>query len=281
VSGAGGFVGRRLIPLLAERHHVIALARRPLEGVETVVGDLAARDVRLPERLDAVVHLAQSRRHREWPGGAADMFAVNVDATFRLLAHAAGSGASHFVLASTGAVYAPAAGPLRENAALGPKGFYPRSKLAAEILAEAYATDLAVAILRPFAIYGAGQESMLVANLAHRVRDGEEIVVEGDPGLRINPIHVDDAARAFAAALTLEGSLVVNVAGGEVVSVAQLAGLLAEVAGTPARIRHTDGASPSVVGDTTRMRARLGVTPRVALRDGLAGVISRPAGPAR
>jgi nucleoside-diphosphate-sugar epimerase len=278
VTGAGGFLGSRLVPLLAERHEVVALARRPVQGAETVVADLATGLPALPERLDAVIHLAQSRRYREWPAGAADMYAVNVGAAFGLLEHARRAGATHFVLASTGAVYAPADGPIREDAPFGPAGFYPRSKLAAEVLAEGYASDLVTAILRPFAIYGAGQEGMMVANIAARVAAGEEVVVQGDPGLRMNPIHVDDAARAFAAALELPAPGAFNVAGDEVVTLPALVELLAELAGVPPRLRHAEGASPSLVGDTARMRDVLGVAPRVGLREGLAGVVSRLAG---
>ena len=278
MTGAGGFLGSRLVPLLAERHEVVALARSPIDGVETIVADLAAAPPSLPARLDAVVHLAQSRRYREWPGGAADMYALNVAVPFRLLEHARDAGASHFVLASTGAVYAPSDDPLHESSPLRPTGFYPRSKLAAEVLAGGYERDLAVAIMRPFAIYGPGQEGMMIANVAARVHAGDEVVVQGDPGLRLNPIHVDDAARAFAAALELPASGSFNVGGPEVVSLTALAALLAELAGVPARIRHAEGASPSLVADTTRMREHLGVLPEITLRDGLAGVLSRLAG---
>ena len=42
---------------------------------------------------------------------------------------------------------------------------------------------------------------MLVPSLIERVVNGEVVTVEGDPGLRINPIYVDDAVRVFEPAL--------------------------------------------------------------------------------
>ena len=57
---------------------------------------------------------------------------------------------------------------------------------------------------------------MLVARLAERIVAGEEIVVDGDPGLRINPIHVEDAVRAFEPALTWPVSGAFDMAGPEV-----------------------------------------------------------------
>jgi UDP-glucose 4-epimerase len=276
VTGASGFLGRRLVALLADSgHDVIAVARRPLDHVETVVGDLAVELPPLPNRVDAVIHLAQSGRYREWPGGAADMYGVNVDAAFRLLERARRGGVSHFVLASTGAVYAPSDEPVTEDAPLGPQGFYARSKLAAEVLAHGYADDMVTAVLRPFAIYGRSQKGMLVANLAARVSGRDEVIVQGNPGLRINPVHVDDAARAFAAALTLPESGAFNVAGDEVVSVTRLVERLADAAGSPARIRHVEGPSASLVGDVARMRDVLGAPPRVSLREGLATIFSQ------
>ena len=265
VTGATGFLGRHLLPELAERHEVVALARRPVDGIETVVADLAG-DFPVPDGLDAVVHLAQSRRYREWPEGAADVYAVNVNATFRLLGRA-----ERFVLASTGGVYAPSSDPLDEDAPLAPTGFYPRSKLAAELLAGPYGA----VILRPFFIYGPGQEGMLIASLATRVQAGDEVVVQGDPGIRITPIHVSDAVRAVVAAVELGRPATVNVAGAEAIALTELVQLLAELDGRDPRIRHAEDAGGDLVADIRRMRQLLGVTPAVSLRDGLAGVLAR------
>jgi UDP-glucose 4-epimerase len=266
VTGATGFLGRHVLPVLAERHNVVAMARRPVADFETVVADLTD-EFELPAGLDAVVHLAQSRRYREWPEGAGDMYAVNVHATFRLLARA---GTGRFVYASTGGVYAPSPAPLREDDPVAPSGFYPRSKLAAEVLVGGYADRLAAVILRPFFIYGAGQEGMLVPTLAGRVLAGEEVMVQGNPGIAISPIHVADAARAVAAAVELGRPAVINVAGVESITLTELVTLLGELAGRTPQIRHTEGEAPDLVADIDRMRTLLGVTPVVSLREGLA-----------
>jgi UDP-glucose 4-epimerase len=266
VTGATGFLGRHVLPVLAERHEVVAMARRPVEGFETIVADLTD-EFELPAGLDAVVHLAQSRRYREWPEGAVDMYAVNVHATFQLLAR---TGAGRFVYASTGGVYAPSPAPLREDDSVAPSGFYPRSKLAAEVLVGGYADRLAAVILRPFFIYGAGQEGMLVPTLAGRVLAGEEVMVQGNPGIAISPIHVADAARAVAAAVELGRPAVINVAGVESITLTELVTLLGELAGRRPQIRHTEGEAADLVADIGRMRTLLGVTPVVSLREGLA-----------
>src|SRR5207245_1959041 len=83
---------------------------------------------------DAVAHLAQSRAHRQGLEGAADLFAVNVAATFRLLHWAKGAGVRRFLFASSATVYRPQSGRLTEASPCAPSGFYAASKLAAEQL---------------------------------------------------------------------------------------------------------------------------------------------------
>jgi len=128
VTGGGGFLGTALLPRLVARGEVIAL-RRPgtqpsqVDGVRWVVQDLAAPlSADLPERIDAVIHLAQSRRYREFPDGAIDVYEVNAGATVRLLEYCSRAGAASFTYASSGAVYAPGPEPVNEADAPQPAG---------------------------------------------------------------------------------------------------------------------------------------------------------------
>jgi UDP-glucose 4-epimerase len=287
VTGANGHVASRLLPRIAADHDVIALVRpgtRPTAGdVEAFEVDLAALDARaLPAQLDAIVHLAQSRFFREFPERAADVFAVNVESTARLLEHAHAAGASTFVFASSGSVYADHPEAVDEDAPLAPRSHYGATKAAADLIVRSYATVLNTVVLRPFAIYGAGQQGMLVPNLLARLRLGEVVEIEGEPGIRLSPVHVEDAARAFEAALSLQRSAVVNVAGNEVVSLRRLVEVLAEADGREARIRHVgEGDGGASIGDNTRMRNELGVEPGTPLAEGLAEVVASVSAPGR
>jgi nucleoside-diphosphate-sugar epimerase len=283
VTGATGFIGRRLLALLAPDHDLVALARgAPPEAVAAhatwVRADLARPldPATLPARVDTIVHLAQSYRFREFPAGARDVVAINVDAVAALADYAVGAGARRFVLASTGGVYAFRDEPLREDAQVAPAGFYAASKLAAEVLLAPYAALFETTVLRPFFVYGAGQRGMLVATLAERVLRGEQVTIDGDPGLRINPVHVRDAARAVAAAVAAGAAPgVVNIAGGEIVTLTQVVEGLAAAAGVEPRIEY-DGRGPAghLVADTTRMRDVLGITPEVGVDEGLRDVVA-------
>jgi UDP-glucose 4-epimerase len=277
LTGGTGFVGGHLLPHVAERHEVFALTRSTPaqggEGVTWVEQDLAQPLESLPEQIDAVIHLAQSKRYREFPEGAPDMFEVNVDSTFRLLEYARAAGARSFVLASTGGVYGGGAEPFAED---GPKritGFYPGSKWSAEALVAGYESAFATVILRFFFVYGPGQTGMLVPNLIEKVQSGDELTVQGDEGLRINPIHVRDAVEVFEPALDLGRSDVFNVAGDEVVSIRGLIGVIEEALGVEAVIRQADGSPEDLIGANDKMKDVLGVTPRISLAEGVRSML--------
>jgi UDP-glucose 4-epimerase len=276
VTGATGLIGSRLLARLGPDNEVFAVTRRDgpaLEGVEWIRQDLShpLDSATLPGAVDAVAHVAQSDRYRDFPDGAMDLFAVNVQSTAALLEYARGAGARAFVLASTGGSYAPSSDPIPEDAPLTTPGAYFRSKRMAELLVENYASEFGGATLRFFFVYGPGGKR-LIAELANKILAGEELVIEGDPGLAMNPIYVDDAASAIEAALGLTEQAIINVAGNEVIRIRGLVERLAKAIGREVRIRPGGPAPGDLVADTSLMRSRLGIRPTVDLDRGLRAV---------
>jgi UDP-glucose 4-epimerase len=280
VTGATGFIGGRLAPLLARDHEIVAIVRpgsipigSEAEWIEQDLSEPLRREA-LPARLDAVIHLAQSRLYKQFPEGASDVFGINVHSTFRLLDYARDAGASRFVFASTGGVYGSSDKAVLETDRLNPLNFYLSSKYGAESLVTSYNSFFTTVVLRFFFVYGPGQRHMMVPTLLGRVLGDQEIVVEGDPGLRMNPIYVDDAARVFEPALRLEQSDLFNIAGDEAVTLTELVQLMAEVSGRKARVKHAPAAQAGdLVGDNSKMKAMLGVRPETSLRDGIAAMV--------
>ena len=279
LTGATGFIGSHLLPSLAARHEVVAIARSPhadVPGVTWVDHDLREplAQAGLPSSADAVVHLAQSRRYREFPAGAEDVFSLNVRATFDLLEYARTAGAGRFVFTSTGGVYGHGDESFVEEDAVNPINFYLASKYAAETVVAPYVGELHAIVLRLFFVYGPGQGPMLVSSLAQRVLRGETITILGDPGIRVNPLYVGDAVRVLERALEHDSSLLCNVAGEEVVDLTRLVGLIGELAGTTPSVEHAPSEHEGdIVGDTRRMKAALAVEPEVPLREGLGRLV--------
>ncbi len=283
ITGATGLIGRALIERLKGEWAIIALVRpgraRALSGVATIEADLAAEwpGERLPRRVEAVVHLAQSEHHRAFPERAGHVLAVNTLSAQRLADYAHQAGAETFVLASSGAVYGRRDGAASEADPVWPEsgvGFYAATKLSAEALTAAYKGLLNVVALRFFFVYGPGQRrDMFMARLIDSIRRGRPVILQGPEGLRLNPVFVSDAAQATAAALRLKRSAVINVAGAEVITLKRLA----EIIGRLTNQRPTFEVEPrtetaSLVAEVSLMSDLL-AAPEVSLEEGLARMI--------
>lgn len=188
LTGASGFLGRRLVPALTERGwRVRALVRRPAAGLwgevepETVQGDLADDEAlrRLAEGADAVVHAAglikAARR--------SDFFAVNEAGAARA-ARAAGN--RRFLQISSLAAREPALSD------------YAASKAAGEASARALLGDRLI-VLRPPVIYGPGDRETL--SLFQLAAASPVMPVPALPAARLALAHADDVAAEVAEVL--------------------------------------------------------------------------------
>lgn len=283
VTGASGFVGARFLELASARHDLVAAVRRaPARSelpVEWLTLDLDGQiDAgRLPARLDAVVHLAVSRRHREFPASALQQFRVNLASTAGLLDHALRAGARSFVLMSTGSVYDAAGGELlREQEAVAPRDYFAATKAAAELLLTPYAGELAVSALRLFFPYGPGQRDRLIPNLIERVKEGQPVRLSGDAaGMRLCPIYVDDVVAVLEECLSAGWQGTYNLAGPQVLSLRSVSEAIAEALGTSAVFEEAPGPRLRFEPDLTRLASQMDLTGFRTFRQGVRTVIER------
>ena len=162
VTGAAGFVGRRVVAdLRARAVEVVATSRAPGPGL-TAIGTVSSQNDWRPllEGCDGVVHLL-ARVHRGGSGSDADYLADNRDITGRLARDAAAAGVRRLVFVSSIKVHGDTSAPgtaFRPEDLPAPADAYGRSKLAAEraLGAVAAETGLETVVVRPPLVYGPG-----------------------------------------------------------------------------------------------------------------------------
>ncbi len=169
VTGASGFIGTHLLPLLVSRgHEVVAASRRPvrLNGIVWHLSPELSHESdwsRALEGVDAVVHLAARSQIRPASGLEECLYRrINTEGTARLAKQAADAGVRHFLfLSSVHAVAAESDGRITEHSEPRPVSDYGRSKLAAEkaLRGELRGTPTEWTILRPPVVYGNGNNT--------------------------------------------------------------------------------------------------------------------------
>jgi len=278
LTGATGFIGSRVRPLLAARgHEVTALRRtggtRAEPGVSWMTCDMTDPEfvAALPDAADAVVHLAQGGGS---PPDAALLNAVNVESTSLLLDYAHRVGVTRFLLASSGSVYGGSVWPLAEGEPLRPRDVYAQSKVAAEALLEHAPPELGVCALRLFAPYGPGQEGRLIDDLVRRVSSGRPVTLYGDGHPRLNPIFVEDVATIVLDALERPLPPVLNVAGEEVLSIGDMAEAIGQMLGVTPVFEEGEGDSPpDLIADTTLLHRTFELGELIPFERGIAATV--------
>jgi UDP-glucose 4-epimerase len=165
LTGANGFVGRNLAPVLTTNGLIVRRAvRKPFPDENTVIINAIGPQTDWNEALfevDAVVHLA-ARVHHPREEHATEIYrSINTDGTLHLARCAAKAGVRQFIYLSTVLVNGSSTDgrpPFREEDPVEPRGVYGLSKAAAEAGLEAIAkdTDMSITVIRPPLIYGAG-----------------------------------------------------------------------------------------------------------------------------
>jgi nucleoside-diphosphate-sugar epimerase len=169
VTGANGFVGSLLCPLLAGRGYEVRTATRtaaalpPAVRHSVVVGDIGAQTqwAQALEDVDAVVHLAARAHHQgDGPQDARRYAETNAYGTQRLAQEAAHRGVRRFIYLSSVKVNGEESGTHAFGAddAPRPEDDYGRSKWQGEKLLAAAAQDsgMSYAMVRSPLVYGPG-----------------------------------------------------------------------------------------------------------------------------
>jgi nucleoside-diphosphate-sugar epimerase len=205
VTGAAGFLGRRLLPLLAREGHAPTALLLPGEP-DTGLADarVVRGDITDPESLDgllaghdAVIHLAALVGYGQ---RMEQCLRVNRDGTRHIAAAALEAGARRFVQLSSVSVYGRASGvPLDEDAPVHKTGDpYGDTKIDAERILAGH-PELELTVLRPTVITGPGDDKFL-GKVAENLRSGRARII-GSGSHPVDALHVDDVVELLARVL--------------------------------------------------------------------------------
>jgi UDP-glucose 4-epimerase len=275
VTGATGFVGRHLLPVLAEEYELVCVARdparlRPLPGVEAIEADLAEPGFtrQLPGRADAILHMAVAPPSlAPEPRYAVE---VNAAAALELLEWGRHAGIERFLFTSSGSVYGPQPTPISEEVPPRPADLLGVGKWTAEMLTGLYTAHFPVVVLRLWRPYGPGQpDNLLIPRLAARIRAGQVITLNRGGRPRANTIYMDDLLAVMRRALHLDQTVTLNVAHAQAHSILELCQELEAIVGRAAVFQEVDREVGDLVADVKQMEQVLGFRAQVPLREGL------------
>jgi len=301
VTGACGYIGSALLPLLGEDDRVDRVvvldtldSGSPRALIGTLDGDLDFRqgdvreygDVESAMRgVDRVVHLAAITGAASTHDRRDETFAVNYEGTENVLTAAGKLGIDHVVFASSCNVYGRATSTdIDESVDPDPINPYAESKLASETLLADYCEefDMTGTALRMATNFGfsPGVRFNLVVNyFVFRALTGRPLTVYGD-GSNWRPfVHVEDAARAYAAAVLDPedwSEPVYNVGSSEQnYQIAEIADIVAdEVAPVDVTYLEDEHPGPSYHVNFDRLTTT-GFEPTWTLRDGVRDLADR------
>ncbi|MEA3501454.1 MAG: SDR family oxidoreductase [Actinomycetota bacterium] len=211
ITGASGYLGRRLVARATIRGRVHAATHRPAVAAErsAVTMEIGDRDavLEIVERLKptAVIHAAAVNPGQ---GDETEMMRVNADGS-RFVAEAARAVDARLVAVSTDNVHDGRAGPYADDAPPTPINAYGRSKAAGE--KAVFEVDASAVVVRTSLMYGLDEMDRGTAGFAERLARGEELSLFSDV-LR-NPVHVDVLADALVQLTEVDYSGLLNVAG--------------------------------------------------------------------
>ncbi|MBS1652577.1 MAG: NAD(P)-dependent oxidoreductase [Bacteroidetes bacterium] len=277
ITGSNGLIGNSLILKLEKKEQltVFGLGRKGLPNSCEIDLNTNWNENSLPEKVDIIIHLAQSELFRDFPNSAKEVFNVNTLSTLKLLEYARKSGVKKFIYASSGGVYGNSDKGFNEESPLQPNkelGFYLTTKFCSELLVQNYCSFFDVNVLRFFFVFGEKQrKNMLLPRLIESVRSERTIVLQGKGGIKINPIYVEDATNAIMKIIEKKGSFNVNIGGNEILSIKQISEHIGRFLNKTPIFEYQDTEAKNLIGDISKMKELY--TPQISFEEALKKMI--------
>jgi NAD dependent epimerase/dehydratase len=300
VTGAGGFIGSRLVEeLVGQGFQVKAFVRynsrnywgnlelidkKILENVEVVSGDITDPFFtdKIVEGIDTVFHLAALIAIPYSYIAPENYVGVNVNGTLNMLKACLHHNVAHLVHTSTSETYGTAVyTPINEQHPLQAQSPYSATKIAADKLVESFylSFNLPVTTVRPFNTFGPRQSARaIIPTLITQIVGPSKFINVGS----VHPVRdftfVKDTARGFihAASHTETIGKVVNLGTGSGVTIGEVAETIMKITNVRKeiktdiqRIRPVHSEVLKLICDNTLAKKIMAWSPEYSLERGL------------
>jgi len=304
ITGAGGYIGGRLLDLLSTSNcKIIAVTQKEIKNsnsITKVFGDIAKKDFwcEVLKSIDVVIHLAGNTSLKS---SELDPVGSLQSAVFPILSLIEASQMTRktprVIFSSTATVYGlTTTQPQPEIGPLNPITMYDLHKYFAEqqLLLASNRGDIEAVCLRLSNVYGpsenisSAQDRGILTKVALAALNGESIKLYGGGDFLRDYIFIDDVVRAMMmiAASSKVLPRVINLSSGVSMHVSEVFKLIVnrtqEITGKPVRLEVVDWPSEvspielrNYVADIGLIQSELGWTPQVTIEDGINRLIKK------
>ena len=277
VTGSSGFVGRNLVEEL-KRHNVEVVTLTDLKAKRDDIRDW--KKIKEIRNIDIVYHLAAITSVPFSFENPRETYEVNVLGTLNILELCRLCNADKIVFASSYVYGQPQYVPIDEEHPLQPTNPYARSKMLGEELCRAYNTDFGVKciILRPFNIYGVGQNTdFLIPSIIAQLRYGK--IELKDPAPKRDFVYISDVIDAYIKAGEFKGNFeIFNIGYGTSYSVKEIVDKIIHLYGKDVKVKYSGERRKNeimdTIADTKKAKDKLGWKPRVDIDNGLGNILN-------
>lgn len=282
VTGAGGFIGAKMLGLFTQKGYTVSgWDRINMENIESIDMLDEAAVITVLQRIqpDIIIHCAGSADVGKSVQYPETDYAGNVTITHNLLfaLHKLHMESTRVVFLSSAGVYGnPISLPITEDMPVNPLSPYALHKVMCEDMCRYFKNNygMNVKVARIFSAYGAGLRKQIFWDMHMKAEKTGKLEMFGTGNESRDYIHVNDVIQSlYLLATTESDEMIFNVANGEETTIRQATDWFAECAGISEDQISFNGFVRE--GDPINWRAdnskikRLGYKKSVEMKDGL------------